>query len=674
MSPVLSSFGGGSARGFGRIRAGLIGPTSLSATPQPNTSVLLTWTNTSSNQVRIYRSITATPTTLVTTVTAGTTSHTVTGLTGNTTHYFWVRHFNGVIESVDGGNSTSALTTPNAPLNVSVYPGSQANTIYYTINNNGGGGNGDVRIYRNNVLLTTLPNQYGYSNFGTSFNDTSGYTANALNTYEVRTFNASGESSPGVVTANNATPATNLTQYATATANTLYISWTNGNTSMPIQVIANGAVITTLSANTTSYAIAGLSAGTGYTISIRYVSSGAESVSLNGTLYTAPAAPTLSTSYTAYEFYQGVNITWTAVDELYDTNIYRDGSLWTTVYGSEGSGLSKSIDVSVTGYNSQATITLKHVANSVLSAASNAVVVYTVPNTPSSLYSTASTTTSITLSWTNAHSTNVVTEIYRNNAYIGEVAAGTTSYVNTGLSAGTSYSYKVRHRGTLSGFYSGNFSNTISASTSVAYGSQTYTTAGSYTFTVPTGVTSLRITLVGGGGGGSGGSSGFAGNGGGGGGSITNIILSVSPGNNLTVAVGSGGAAGAAANNNSAAGGNTLVTFGVNSLQANGGTRGLFQANSAFAAAPGGGTSTPIGTGGTTTTGGTGQVGSVASKGGNGGSSTLASGGAGATFTLTGGAGSQGSGGGGGYGSYQLAQASNGGIGGTGYVKIEYGF
>lgn len=70
----------------------------------------------------------------------------------------------------------------------------------------------------------------------------------------------------------------------------------------------------------------------------------------------------------------------------------------------------------------------------------------------------------------------------------------------TGLTAGTSYTFTARAWNAV-----GYDSNTTSASatTGVAAGSQSYTVAGPYTFTVPTGVTSVSVVAVGGGGRGS---------------------------------------------------------------------------------------------------------------------------------------------------------------------------
>ncbi|GLY74992.1 hypothetical protein Airi01_032590 [Actinoallomurus iriomotensis] len=70
-----------------------------------------------------------------------------------------------------------------------------------------------------------------------------------------------------------------------------------------------------------------------------------------------------------------------------------------------------------------------------------------------------------------------------------------------------------------------------------------YTTPGTYTFTVPTGVSQIGVVLTGGGGGG--GfvtvNPGFSGAGGGGGGATAACTLAVRPGDALTITVGPGG-------------------------------------------------------------------------------------------------------------------------------------
>lgn len=89
--------------------------------------------------------------------------------------------------------------------------------------------------------------------------------------------------------------------------------------------------------------------------------------------------------------------------------------------------------------------------------------------------------------------------------------------------------------------------------TNVVRGNQTFSTPGSYNFTVPDGVSLITCYLFGGGGGGGGGgkmdgSGNFSG-GGGGGGAFALRMLQVTPGTNLTIYVGAGGNGGNPGNN-----------------------------------------------------------------------------------------------------------------------------
>ena len=76
-----------------------------------------------------------------------------------------------------------------------------------------------------------------------------------------------------------------------------------------------------------------------------------------------------------------------------------------------------------------------------------------------------------------------------------------------------------------------------------AHGSSTFSTSG--TFTVPTGITAVWVTMTGGGGGGAGGA--FSGGSGAGGGASSVILaqrISVTNGENIVVTIGTGGAGG----------------------------------------------------------------------------------------------------------------------------------
>lgn len=104
-------------------------------------------------------------------------------------------------------------------------------------------------------------------------------------------------------------------------------------------------------------------------------------------------------------------------------------------------------------------------------------------------------------------------------------------------------------------------------------GSVTYSSAGTFTWTAPAGVTSATVETWGGGGGAGGGLAGGA-SGGGGGGAYSKSTVSVTGGTGYTVVVGSGGVAGNP-NDFGAAGGNGGDSiFNTTSVVAKGGTGG----------------------------------------------------------------------------------------------------
>ncbi len=96
-------------------------------------------------------------------------------------------------------------------------------------------------------------------------------------------------------------------------------------------------------------------------------------------------------------------------------------------------------------------------------------------------------------------------------------------------------------------------------------GSQIYSTPGAHTFTVPTGVSSVNVVVVGGGGGGGGGNNGWgSGAGGGCGGTIAGTSMSVTPGQNIALNVGAGGVGGTTATNGAVGG---TSNFGATSAE-----------------------------------------------------------------------------------------------------------
>ena len=107
----------------------------------------------------------------------------------------------------------------------------------------------------------------------------------------------------------------------------------------------------------------------------------------------------------------------------------------------------------------------------------------------------------------------------------------------TGLTAGTAYTFKVIATNAYGPSYPSAASNSV---TPAAIGQQAYTTAGTYSWVAPAGVTSVSVVAVGGGGSGNR-SDQNSSKGGGGGGLGYKNNYSVTAGNSYTVVVGAGG-------------------------------------------------------------------------------------------------------------------------------------
>ena len=199
-----------------------------------------------------------------------------------------------------------------------------------------------------------------------------------------------------------------------------------------------------------------------------------------------------------------------------------------------------------------------------------------------------------------------------------------------------------------------------------------YSSPGTSTYTVPTGVTSVAIKTIGGGGGGGAGNDGgyahygYAGSGGGSG-YESSVTLAVSAGDVLYVSVGSGGTGGPGG----CGPGGSPGSVGVSSIVTRSGS--IFcSAAAGQGGVSGAQTNNPGGAGGNTGSNGSATQGT--GSGGDGGASTVASGGTGGPGggcgNGSGNAGSFGSGGGGGGSQNGSCCGHPGGNGGDGFVSI----
>lgn len=204
----------------------------------------------------------------------------------------------------------------------------------------------------------------------------------------------------------------------------------------------------------------------------------------------------------------------------------------------------------------------------------------------------------------------------------------------------------------------GDFSGTLVCTAIQGPGFQEQKFTGNGTFTIPSGITQVKVTIVGGGGGGAGSAGGNAGSGGGGGGTAIVWLTGLTPGNTITVTVGGGGGGGAGGGANNGNPGNassissgsqtiTTVTGGAggagtagagNNGGAGGSTTNATIGISGQAGTLSLGTINIAGSGGDSLLG----LGAAASNGGGSAGTGFGSGGAGATGNASGGNGAGG--------------------------------
>jgi hypothetical protein len=138
----------------------------------------------------------------------------------------------------------------------------------------------------------------------------------------------------------------------------------------------------------------------------------------------------------------------------------------------------------------------------------------------------------------------------------GQIATGTASpIVVTGLTTGTAYTFTVL---ATNNYGSGPVSAASNSATPVAQGQQAYTTAGTYSWVAPAGITSVSVVAVGGGAGG-----------GGGGALAYKNNISVTPGSSYSVVVGANGVS--VGPNTGVIGGNSSFTASFGTMTAGGG-------------------------------------------------------------------------------------------------------
>jgi chitodextrinase len=317
------------------------------------------------------------------------------------------------------------------------------------------------RIFRGGALLTTV------AGGATTYQDTT-VVGSTTYSYTVQARDAAGNFSGHSPAAIVSTPATldttapTVPTGLTATAVSLSqinVSWTASTDNVGVtgyRIVRNGVPLVDVPGNVTSYENRGLQSSTTYIYTVRALDAAgnlsAVSNAASATTLAAPdtVPPTAPSNLSANAVSPTeVNLSWSpATDNVVVAGyrIYRDGVLLISVAGTthQDAGLAPSTmysynvdavdgDGNVSPLSPTATVTTLALPDT------------TAPSTPTNLTATAVSSSQINLSWTASTDNLAVTayRIFRNGTLIDTVG-NVTTYQNTGLNAGTTYSYRIR--------------------------------------------------------------------------------------------------------------------------------------------------------------------------------------------------------------------------------------
>ena len=477
-----------------------VAPGALSATAASNNQINLAWTDNANNedgfQIERCAGVSCGGFVQIATVGPNATTYSSAGLTSATSYSYRVRAYNGAGSSGYSNTATAVtftvVTVPAAPSGLTATTASNTQiNLSWTDNAN----NEDVfQIERCTgvscssfaQIATVGPNVTTYQN--------TGLTASTSYSYRVRANNTAGNSlytntGTAVTAATVVIPVapTNLT--ATSISPTqINLAWTdNADNEDGFQIerctgpsCANFTQIATVGPNVTTYPNTGLTASTSYSYRVRaYNTAGSSAYSNTAPATTAPTLPAAPTSLTALAVSPSqINLSWT------DNSNNEDGFQIERCQGASCSSFVQIVTVgpNVTTYQNTGltagtsySYRVRAINATGLSTYSNtatATTTATPPADPTLLTATAVSASQINLSWTDNADNEDGFQIERctgascsNFAQIGTALANATTFQNTGLSASTTYSYRVRANNT--GGTSG-YSNTVPATTPVA--------------------------------------------------------------------------------------------------------------------------------------------------------------------------------------------------------------
>ena len=457
-------------------------PSNLTAAAASATQINLTWKDNSTNETgfKIERKTGAAGTwSQIATAAANTVSYQNTGLTSSTTYYYRVRAYNSV-SNFAYSNEASATTRalPAAPSNLTATSAS-ASQINLSWTDNASDETG-FKIERKTGATGTWSQVATAAANVVTYNNT-GLAAATTYYYRVRSYNANGNSvySNEASAATAPLPAPSSLTAAAASATQINVTWKDNSTNesgfkIERKTGATGtwSQIATAAANIVSYQNTGLTASTTYYYRVRAYNSVSNSAYSNEATATTRALPVAPSGLTASSISPSqINLSWT--DNASDETGFKierktgSGGTWTQIatatanvvtYNNTGLAAATTYYYRVRSYNAN--------GNSAYSNEANAA---TAPlPAPSSLTAAAASATQINLAWRDNSTNESGFKIERKTgatgtwSQIATTAANIVSYQNTGLTASTTYYYRVRAYNSVS---NSAYSNEASAAT-----------------------------------------------------------------------------------------------------------------------------------------------------------------------------------------------------------------
>ena len=344
------------------------------------------------------------------------TSKTFTGLSPNRSYNYRIRS-----KSSEGvgeyGETRTVKTTPNAPTSITVTSHEDSVTLSWGAVS--GASSYDV-----------LVNGKVYNVTDTSLTVT-GLNPNTSYSYQVRVRNEDGVSSYSAAKTAKTTPNPPLSATATATQNSVTISWNAVNGATSYDVLFNGKEYRVTG---TSKTITGLTAGTSYTYSVRSNSAdGSSNYCDEKKVTTIPYPPSMPTNISATATDRTATISWYVVSNADSYDVLFNGTVYSTTDTSK----------TITGLTPSTSYTYAVRANNTggsSSYSSTRTIKTTVaaPGVPTNISATA-TSSSVTVKWDSVSGATGYELVFNGTTY----SVSTTSKTISGLSANTSYSYKV---------------------------------------------------------------------------------------------------------------------------------------------------------------------------------------------------------------------------------------